>query len=263
MEYITTLTKGVVAKPEEFQQRLNEFDRMSKSSLYGESRLDSIRRELTDPNTSKKLQSWAKEGGKNVFGGPDDLQPFFTFSDMGSNPESVPSLDYAKDSVTANYAFYRLTDMEPDEAMRRAQADFQTQNQWVTFNKGATKHTYIPKEYPTDFVDKAYEYMDKTQVTAAIATRYGETEETARKHLTVQPSSDYKITRRMSVYYKGVETELGFVKDEFDNFISPLAQEELDRITREDELRRNSPEFQQRKYNEQRLGEILKSLKFR
>jgi hypothetical protein len=259
MEYLTTLTKGVVSKPEEFRQRLDEYDKAAKGSMYAEPRLNMFRRELSE-DFAKSLEKFAKEGGSNVFSGPDDLQPLLTFTNMSSRRDSRQSMEYTKDMVSGNYVQYRLAGLDEKEAMQKAQYDFQNQNQWATFNKGPNKHAFIPREFGPDFANNAYRFLENNNAISVLAARHGITESEAEKKVVVQPSSDFRFTRRLSVYFDGQETEMNFDQAEFETGIMQMDQEELERVTREITRRKQDPTYQAREQSVKRFQSALEQL---
>lgn len=266
LEEWARLRADTTLSPADRKKTLDQFDIASKTDLEGSSLNMTIRREL-DPESDKGLQimsqieSFVSEGGSNVFGGPDDLQPTFTFSDMTAE-ESAPSMDYGKKLVAGNYATYRRAGLSPEDALSRAQSDFMAKNQWVEWNYGKNKNTYIPKEFGDGFSDKSMQYLEKTKVLDKIALQEGLTVEEVKKAITIQPARDYNSTRKVSVYFNGIEKDVGFTADQYHNEQSLLKKEELAKISREASIRSQSKQWQEQQKQLSTLQSIIKGFGF-
>lgn len=259
MELYARLKNDVTLSPAERATTLNNFDKNSVvDPLTGISRDATIAREFSEKgdDISSDITSFVREGGSRVFGGPDDLQPWNVAADISS----APAMDYAQKEVAGNYSVYRHANIPQDEALERAKADFQKKNQWVTWENGATVHTYVPKVFGSDFVKKSTEYLTKINAFKSIANDHFISEEEAMKRITVQPSSDYNSTRKMSVYFEGTEQNISFNLDDFTKEKQVMRQEELDKVVSTYKKRIASPEFQAQQKQLTTVQKLMKDL---
>ena len=249
--------------PSDRKKVLDEFDRASQVDITGSSVNLQIRKELdVDDGIGGQILNFVSEGGSNIFGGKDDLQPLTTFSDMTTDADSAPSLNYAKNAVSGNYATYRRAGLTQEQALKRAQDDFQARNQWVEWTYGKSKNTYIPKEFGDDFANKSMTYLEKTKVLDRIALEEGTTVEEVKKAVTIQPARDYNATRRVSVFYNGIEKSIGFNADQFHKEQGLLKRDEIQKIIQETRKRNSSPEWIKQQKNLSTVQSIMRGLGF-
>lgn len=224
-------------------QRLEEFDQLTRRGADGSTKRAKIQEEIR--TLSGDIEKWAKEGGSNIFAGPDDLQPFWTFSDMSSKPDSIPSFDHAKETIAHNYLLHRASGLDEKRAFEKAKDNFRDNYQWATWDQGSAKNSYIPKEFGTDFVPKAYRYLEDQNVYKKIAIQQGITEEEAKRGITVQPAPDYLANREVQVYFNGVAQNVRFTAQDFHNNSALLDAQELQQVLEADERMRNDGTFEE------------------
>lgn len=260
LEEYARLRADTTITPADRKKTLDNFDTSAREDANGISVNSTIRKELSE-GIKDKIASFSSEGGSRVFGGPDDLQPAFTFSGM-DRVESQPSFDYANQSITGNYAVYRRAGLSQDEAYARATDDFQKKNQWVEWTTGTNKNSYVPKEFGSDFANRAMKYMEHTRVLEAIAVDENLPVDEVRRRITVQPARDYNSTRKVSVYLDGVEKNVGFTSDQFFNNEQLMNQAQIDKTVLEYQKRINSPEYKKQIKEMSTVQRIMKDLGF-
>lgn len=259
MELYARLKTDVTLSPSERTATLNNFDKNSEvDPITGMSRDAAIAREFSEKgdDISSDITNFVKEGGSRMYGGPDDLQPWNVMSDI----ESAPAMNYATKEVAGNYSVYRHANIPQDEALQRAKDDFQKKNQWVTWDNGATIHTYVPKQFGTDFVKQSNDYLTNIHAFKKIANDHFMSEEEAKKRITVQPSSDYNSTRKLSVYFEGIEQDISFNLDEYTKRKQVMRLDEVNKITEDYKKRIASPEFQAQQQQLTTVQKLMKDL---
>jgi len=259
MELYARLKNDVTLSPAERANTLNNFDSNSKvDPITGMSRDAAIAREFSDKgdDISGDILSFVKEGGTNLFSGRDDLQPWNVTSDISS----APALDYASREVAGNYSVYRHANIPQDEALDRAKADFQKKNQWVTWENGATTHSYVPSSFGSNFPQKATEYLTKIHAYKAIANDHFMSEEEAKQRVTVQPSMDYNSSRKLSVYFDGIEQDISFNVTEFNKQSQVIQQDKLNKTISTYQKRIASPEFKAQQNQLTTVQKLMKDL---
>lgn len=258
LDEYASLSADTVMKPEDRKQAIINFMNGAKEDrVTGLSTNSSIRRELLDKEEGviKELQQFAAEGGGDTtldFSTPSDLQPFMTMRD-----NSDTSLDgYAMKTLMGNYSIYRRQNMseDPKVALRKAKNDFLAQNVWVDWNG---KSTYVPREFGENFSTKGMEYVKSTDLLTRIAVTEGIPVEAVEKRVTIQPASDYHQSRKMSVYFDGIEQDEKFTFEQYDKSTSVLDVNRRTRINKQYNDMRNSPEY---KAKQERLIKFQKSL---
>lgn len=275
MELYARLKADTTLAPADMKKALDEYDDGDKLNPAGVSFNAKINGELGKTglfsfDIAEKMNSFAAEGGSNTFSGPDDLQPTMTFSDM-TKAGSEPSLQYANDSLTGNYKAYRLAGVPQDAALERAKNDFQKKNQWVVWDEGSNKNSYIPKEFGDEFPKKSMQYLESTNVLKAIALAENTSIEDIRKKLTIQPSRDYNITRQLSVYVDGIEKNIpdakgkniaSFNADQFHNEVKTMDKAQLDKVLRDYSIRASSPAYQEQQQQLTSVQALMRGMNF-
>jgi hypothetical protein len=247
LDEYAALTADVVMKPEDKKQALTNFIEGSKRDrITGMSTSYAIRKEIIDEDKGilKSLQEFAAEGGgdtmMNLSVDPD-LQPYTT---MRSNADTSVG-GYAVKSLAGNYSVYRRQNPngDPEIALRKAKNDFISQNLWVDW---ADKSTYVPREFGSDFAVRGMNYVKESGIVAQLAITEGLPQEVIERKITIEPSSDYHSSRKLSVFYDGIEQPTKFTYDQFDKNINTMSAEERLKIQRENSDMRNSPEYKAR-----------------
>lgn len=241
-------------------QRLEEFDQLTRRGADGSTRRAQIQEEIR--GLSEDISKWAVEGGENIFSGPDDLQPLFTFSDMTSKPDSIPSFEHAKESISHNYLLHRASGLDEKRAFEKAKDNFRENYQWATWNEGGNKNSYIPKEFGGDFVPKAYRYLENQNVYKKIAFQQGITEEEAKRGVTVQPARDYLANREVQVYFNGVAQNVKFTANDFHNNAAILDAQELQQILDTDQRLRSDGTFEENQSTLMKMRQLWEGFGF-
>lgn len=258
LDEYASLTADVVMKPEDKKQALTNFIEGSKRDrVTGMSTNYGIRKEIIDEDKGilGELQKFAAEGGGDTtidLSVPSDLQPFTT---MRSNSDTSVS-GYAVKSLAGNYSIYRRQNpnAEPEVALRKAKNDFLSQNQWVDW---ADKSTYAPREFGSDFAARSMKYVRDSGVISQLSISEGLPPDAIERKITVEPSSDYHSSRKMSVFYDGIEQAQKFNLQQFDKKVGLLSAQERMKIERENSDLRNSPEY---KAKQEKLMKFQNSL---
>lgn len=260
IEEYAAITGDTTLKPEDKKQALMNFmNGTRRDRLTGLSTNAQIRKEIMDKDSDilKDLQSFAAEGGGDTtfnFDVPTDLQPLTTTrsnSDVGIN-------GYAMKSLMGNYSIYRRQNLneKPEVALRKAKNDFLNQNVWVDW---AEKSTYVPREFGENFAERSLQYIRDTGIVARLSVVEGLDPEMIERKITIEPSSDYHSSRKMSIFYNGIEQDQKFTFEQFDKRIGLLDAKERRAIEKEVSDRRNDPEYRKK---QQRLQQFQKSLNF-
>lgn len=196
-----------------------------------------------DNKFGDEISSWVVEGGDSgIFS--SEMQPWLTTSDM-STDSSRPSNQYAQGEIKRSFARYIYSGDTPENALQRAKDDFKNNNQWENF--GNTQ-VYIPKFIRKD-AESIMDYVDnEDQVTINGSTPNILSEVMLSKGLdfnnkdlrdlikqnnvSVQPASDFGITRRLEVYYDGKPTGHTISKPQLDSFGEPARKAKAASSTR-------------------------------
>lgn len=258
LDEYASLTADVVMKPEDKKQALTNFIEGAKQDrISGLSTNATIRKEMMDEDKGiiGKLQEFAAEGGGDTtvdFSTPSDLQPFTT---MRSNSDTAVS-GYAVKSLAGNYSIYRRQNpnAEPEVALRKAKNDFLNQNLWVDW---ADKSTYVPREFGENFAKRGMDYVRDSGIISRLSVSEGLPPEVIERKVTIEPSSDYHSSRKMSIYYDGIEQSHQFNLQQFDKKVGLLSAQERMKIERENSDLRNSPEY---KAKQEKLMKFQRSL---
>lgn len=275
MELWARLRTDTTLSPADRKSALDQFDEGEALTPAGISFNSKIQKEIAEKNLvgkniSEKVASFAQEGGSNIIGGEDDLQPAFTFTSM-DKAGSEPSFQYANNGILGNYKAYRLAGIPEDQALDRAKSDFQKKNQWVVWDEGSNKNSYIPKEFGEEFPKKAMEYLGTTRVLNAIAVAENLSVEEVRKKVTIQPSRDYNITRQLSVYMDGIEKNIldsngkniaAFTADQFHNNVQLMEKDQLDKVINDYSIRSQSPAFIKQQQQLTTIQSLMRGMSF-
>lgn len=259
LEEYAALSADVVMKPEDKKQALTNFLEGSKQDrITGFSTNYAIRKEIIDEDKGilGELTKFAAEGGGDTtldFDVPADLQPFTTTR----NNSDTSTSGYAVKSLVGNYSIYRRQNpsADPQVALRKAKNDFLSQNVWVDW---ADKSTYVPREFGENFAERGMSYIRDSGVISRLAVSEGLPPEVIERKVTIEPSSDYHSSRKLSIFYDGIEQSQQFTLDQFDKKTSLLSSQERMKIERENKDVRNSPEYKAR---QEKLMKMQKSLR--
>lgn len=263
LDEYAALTADTVMKPEDKKQALTNFLEGAKEDrITGLSVNHSIRKEILDEDKGflKEMQSFLAEGGGDTtldMSVPPDLQPFTTTrsnSDTGIN-------GYAMKSLMGNYSVYRRQNpnAEPEVALRKAKNDFLSQNLWVDW---AEKATYVPREFGANFATEGMRYIKDSGIIQRLAVTEGLPEEDIEKKVTIEPASDYHQSRKMSIFYDGIEQNEKFTLQQFDKKVSLLSAQERAKIEKENADLRNSPEYKARQERIMRFQKSMRTFGF-
>lgn len=263
LDEYAALTADVTMKPEMRKQALTNFMEGAKQDrVTGLSTNATIRQEIMDDDKGimKSLQQFAAQGGGDTtmnFDVPPDLQPFTSFS---SNSDTSMT-GYAVKSLAGNYSVYRRQNPNADTevALRKAKNDFLNQNYWVEWN---SKSTYVPREFGDDFATRGMKYVKDSGIITRLSISESLPPEVIERKITVEPSSDYHSSRKMSVYYDGIEQDERFSFDQFDRNISLLSASERQKIQKQDSDRRNSKEYKDKQEKINRMNKSLRTFGF-
>jgi hypothetical protein len=258
LDEYAALTADVVMKPEDKKQALTNFiEGAKRDRITGISTNYGIRKEIMDEDKGilSTLQQFAAEGGGDTtvnLNVPSDLQPFTT---MRSNSDTSVG-GYAVKSLAGNYSVYRRQNpnAEPEVALRKAKNDFLSQNLWVDWSD---KSTYVPREFGSDFAVRGMDYVRDSGIISKLSITEGLPPEVIERKITIEPSSDYHSSRKMSVFYDGIEQAQKFNLQQFDKKIGLLSAQERQKIERENSDLRNSPEY---KAKQEKLMKFQNSL---
>lgn len=262
MELWARLRSDTTLAPADRRKTLDEFDKAAQADpITGIVMNADIAKELGEDKLGPKILDFVAEGGSNFISGSDDLQPFFTTSDMTATG-SEPSLDYAKNSVMGNYAIYRRAGLSQDDSIARAKLDFQKKNQWVEWKEGSDKNSYIPREFGDGFAENSMKYLENTKALDAIALDENLSVEQVKKKITIQPARDYNSTRKVSVYFDGIEKPIGFTADQFHKAERLLNQSEINKVITESSRRSNNPEFIKQQKQLSAVQSLMKGMSF-
>lgn len=263
LDEFAALTADVTMKPELRKQALTNFMEGAKQDrVTGLSTNFAIRKEIMDDDKGilSSLQSFAAEGGGDTtldFTAPADLQPFTT---MRSNSDTSAQ-GYAVKSLVGNYSVYRRQNpnAEPEVALRKAKNDFLNQNYWVDWHD---KSTYVPREFGDNFAQRGMQYIKDSGIIGRLSVSEGLPSEVIERKVTIEPSSDYHSSRKMSIYYDGIEQNEKFTFEQFDKRISMLSASERQKIERENSDLRNSPEYKAKQERIQKMSKSLRTFGF-
>jgi hypothetical protein len=251
-----------LSTPKDKALAYNKFVVSTKESMAtGRSPIAAIQKEIVEPDFMSELQSFAQEGGGDTtfnFGVPSDLQPFMTTRNNSDMEEG----GYAMKSLTGNYAVYRQSGLPKDQALRKAKDDFLYKNYWVEWDK---KATYAPREYGTDFNVRGMEYAKGKGWIDQIAKQNGiapEDKDIVESRISIEPSFDYATTRKMSVFYDGVEQPMNFSFREFSQYKGVTDKNELDALEKKDFDKRKSPEYIKDQERKQKFMKSLDRMRF-
>lgn len=258
LDEYAALSADVNMKPEDRKQAIINFMEGAKQDrVTGISTNANIRREIMDSDTGimKELQKFAAEGGGDTtfdFSVPADLQPFTTTRD---NADSSPT-GYAVKSLAGNYSIYRRQNPneQPEVALRKAKNDFLSQNNWVDWDG---KSTYVPREFGDNFAERGMNYVAESGVLSKLSISEGLPVEAIKRKITIEPSSDYHTSRKLSVFYDGIEQDESFNLQQFDKRIGLLDAQTRTRIERENSDLRNTPEYKARQEKLKRFQNSL------
>lgn len=247
LDEYAALSADVTMKPEDRKQAITNFIEGAKQDrITGISTNATIRKEMMDEDGGimKSLQTFAAEGGGDTtmnFYVPADLQPFMTSRD---NSDVSPT-GYAVKSLAGNYSIYRRQNpnAEPEVALRKAKNDFLSQNLWVNWD---SKATYVPREFGENFAERGMNYITESGIVSRISITEGLPVEAVKRKITIEPSSDYHTSRKLSVFYDGIEQDEKFGADQFDKRIGLLNTQDRMKIERENSDLRNTPEYKAR-----------------
>lgn len=263
LDEFAALTADTTMKPEDRKQALTNFMEGAKMDrITGISTNASIRKEIMDDDKGimESLQKFAAEGGGDTtldFGVPDDLQPYTT---TRSNSDTGPQ-GYAVKSLSGNYSIYRRQNPNenPEVALRKAKNDFLNQNYWVDWTD---KSTYVPREFGANFAVRGMQYIKDSGIISRLSVSEGLPTEVIERRVTIEPSSDYHSSRKMSIFYDGIEQNEKFTFEQFDKRVGVLSASERKKIEQADSDRRNSKEYKERNEKLQKMNKSLRTFGF-
>lgn len=264
IELWSRLSADSTLTDKERKQTLDRFDEASKLNAYGTTLNSMIRNELEgrDSTVGPEINSWVKEGGSSMFGGPDDMQPLFSTRDSAAQ-------SYAKDYISHLYSINRMSGIADQEvALDKAKQSFRMRNTWVDYDAGAS---YVPIEYSNgaeDFKDRSMTYLEQAGILTKIATERGVPMEDLKSQVYLAPSSSYNVTRKLSVYVKdgssteGTETPYSFTAKEFRTGTSIFKLKEREEIERLYKTQQANPEYRKMSEKIQQKKAVMRTFGF-
>lgn len=240
--------------PEKKALAYNKFVANTKETIEtGRSPLAALQKEVVNDDFIAEMQSFAQDGGGDTtldFGVPSDLQPFLSTRNNSDTDEN----GYAMTSLRGNYLVYRNAGIPKDDALRKAKDDFLYKNYWVDFKQ---ESVYAPREFGSDFAQQGMNYAKSRGFISQLAEQDGVDPDMVEARVAIKPSFDYQTTRKMAVFYKGVEQPMTFTFKDFSKHKGITNQAELDLLEKKDFDKRNSPEF---KAQHEKKTRLMKSL---
>jgi hypothetical protein len=247
LDEYAAITADTDMAPDKRADAINRFLIGAKQDrITGISTNSAIRKEIMDEKTGimKSLQEFAAEGGGDSFlslGTPDDLQPVFTTQ---SNSDTAMD-SYAVRSLAGNYSIYRRQKPtgDPQDALRRSKNDFLAQNLWVNWD---SKATYVPREFGENFAVRGMKYVEDSGILSKLSVSEGLPVDAIKRKVTIEPSHDYHISRRLSVFYDGIEQDENFDLGKFDKNVGAMDAATRIKYEQENSDLRNSQTFKDR-----------------